>query len=90
MEKKSKLIIYFISYISIFFIGIVLLLDLIFGTKLGAVGVALNNISKILCFVVVFSNAFFFVRTKRSNLFMLLLIVFSLICIICFFIPLVK
>ena len=89
MEKRSKKFVYFVSFIIMSIIGITLLLDLIFGTKLGAFGEILKKVVAILSYIVVCINAFFFVRTKRSSIFLFLFVICVLLILICVIIPFV-
>ncbi|MGN1207925.1 MAG: hypothetical protein ACI4TI_00450 [Christensenellales bacterium] len=89
MEKRSKKFVYFLSFVMMFLIGIGLLLDVIFGTKLGAFGQIAKKIIVALSFFVVCINAFFFVRTKRSNVYLFLFVIFILLILICLIVPFV-
>lgn len=89
MEKRSKKVVYIISYFVMILIGIVLFIDVIFGSKLGNFGEILKKIIAILSFVVVCVNAFFFVKTKRSGIYLTLYIIFVLLILICIIVPIV-
>lgn len=89
MEKRSKKFIYLISYILMFLIGLALLLDLIFGTKLGVFGDVLKKIISVLCYIVVGINGFMFVRTKRSGVYLLLYVIVALLILVCVVLPFV-
>ncbi len=86
VERKSKKILFTISYILVIIIGIWLLIDYLFGAKFLDVS---KTISKILTFATYFVlciNAFFFTRTKRSGIFGFLLAIFAILIAICLFI----
>lgn len=89
MEKGYKKFIYAISFVSLFFIGLVLLFNLIFGQEFINIANILNNIATILAYFVVVINAFFFVRTKRSIVYMVLYIIAVLLISVCIFLPFV-
>lgn len=89
MEKRSKKFVYFISFVIMFLIGLTLLLDIIFGAKLGNFGTILNKIIAILSYIVVCVNAFFFVRIKRSGIYLTFYIIAILLILVCVIIPFV-
>lgn len=89
MDKRSKKVVYLISYFVMFLIGIVLLLDLIFGAKLGKFGEISKKIIALCSFIVVCINAFFFVKTKRSGIFLTMFVIFVLLILICLIVPFV-
>lgn len=89
MERKSRKILQFISFVAIFVIGLVLLVDAIFGSKTSFM-LALKNIANALAYFVVIANGFFYIRTKRSNVFTLIYIIGVLLLAICFIVPFIK
>ena len=88
MENGFKKLIHLISFIAVFFIGVVLLVNLIFGAKATAFINVLNNIANIIAYVVVIVNAFYFVRTKRSSVYTILFLVAVVLITVCYIIPL--
>lgn len=89
MEQKHKKFIYFLSFISIFFIGAVLLIKLIFGDKIVNITNILDNIALISSYIVLCANAFFYVRTKRSKVYTITYLLAVLLLSVCFIIPFV-
>ena len=87
MENSFKKFIYLISFVAVFFIGIVLLLGLIFGNKITSFLSVLNNIALVFAYFVVCVNAFFFVRTKRSAVYTVLYLLAVVLITVCFIIP---
>lgn len=90
MENGFKKIIYFISFVAVFFISLVLLIGLIFGNKVTNFISILNNIAVVISYFVVCVNAFFFVRTKRSAIYTVLYLIAIVLITICFLIPILK
>ena len=88
MENGFKKFIYLISFISVFFIGIVLLISLLFGGKISNFTNILNNIATIIAYFVVIVNAFYFVRTKRSSVYTILFLLAVVLITVCYIIPL--
>lgn len=89
MERKPRKIVQFISFITLFYIGIVLLLDLLFGTKIANFIIVLKNIGYGLIYFIVLMNAFFFIRTQRNNIYNVLFVLGALLLITCFILPFV-
>jgi len=87
MERKSKKLVYFLSFISLFIVGLVLLLNALLPSSFAMFLNVIKIIAEILVFVVIIINAFFYVRTKRSNVYMLLFVIFTLFLIISFILP---
>lgn len=87
MEKRSKKIIYFISFVLIFLIGIVLLLNIIFGEKLGSFGLISKKVVAILSFIIVCINGYLYVKTKRSGIFLAVYFFGVLLLLACLIIP---
>lgn len=90
MERKSRKIVQALSYISLFIIGIVLLLDVIIGVKAPEVMNILKNIANVLAYIVVCVNGFFFVRTKRSAVYVFLYIFALILIIVCYVLPYIR
>lgn len=89
MENKHKKFLYFLSFISIFFICIVLLIKLIFGNNIKNIILILDNIVSLLAYFVVCVNAYFYVRTKRSKVYTITYLIAVLVLLICFIVPFV-
>ena len=87
MERKSRKIVQFISFISLFFVGLVLLLESLMGPN--SFMNFLKIIAGFLVLIILIVNAFFYIRTKRSNVFMLLFVIGTLFLIIAFILPFV-
>ena len=90
MEKGFRKIINFLAFIAIFFIGIVLLINWIFGAKMPTVTTTLVQIATIIAFFVTCVNAFYFVRSKRNGVYLLLYIIAIILIAVCYFFPLLK
>lgn len=90
MERKSKKLVQGLSFVAIFIIGIVLLLDYILGIKAPQTMMVLKNIANALAYVVVCVNGFFFVRTKRSGVYVFLYIVALILITVCYILPIIK
>ena len=87
MERRSKKIIYFISFVLMFLIGIVLVLDIIFGEKLGAFGTISKKVVAILAYIIVCINGYLYVKTKRSGIFMAIYFLGILLLLACIILP---
>lgn len=87
MERKSRKIVQFISFVAVFLVGIIYLLDILVGVKIPTLINILIKIANGIMILVVLINAFFYVRTKRSNLFLALYLFGALLLISCYLIP---
>ena len=86
MESGFKKFVRFISFISVFVIGLVLLLTIIFKNTPSFTFV-LEKIATFLAYFVVCVNAFYYVRTKRSGVYTLIYIIAVILITVCYFIP---
>lgn len=90
MEKGFRKIINFFSFIAIFFIGIILLINWIFGDKIPQVTSVLMQASIVLAFFVTCVNAYYYVRSKRNGVYLLLYLIAVILIAVCYFFPLLK
>jgi len=84
MENKYKKILYFLSFILVFYVGVVLLLKLIFVNQIANVINVLFNIGIGFVFLITSVNAYLYIRTKRSRVYTLLYVIGVLLLSICF------
>lgn len=90
MEKGFRKIINCLAFIAIFFIGTVLLINWAFGAKIPNVTSALMQISTVIAFFVTCVNAYYFVRSKRNGVYLLLYLIAVILIAVCYFFPLLK
>ncbi|MGN1222519.1 MAG: hypothetical protein ACI4T1_00070 [Christensenellales bacterium] len=81
MDRKFKKIIHFTSFILLFFIALVLSLSLV--VKSGKFIEIMQTISKYVAYVIVCLNAYLYVKTKRSSVFMLLYVIATIVILSC-------
>ena len=87
MERKSRKIVQFISFITLFYVGIVLLIELLFKIQIPNVIYVMKIIANGLMYFVILANSFFFIRTKRNNIYNVLFVLGALLLTICFILP---
>lgn len=81
MDRKFKKIIHFTSFILLFFIALVLSLSLV--VKSGRFIEIMQTICKHVAYVIVCLNAYLYVKTKRSSVFMLLYVIATIVILSC-------
>lgn len=81
MDRKFKKIIHFTSFILLFFIALVLSLSLV--VKSGRFIEIMQTICKYVAYVIVCLNAYLYVKTKRSSVFMLLYVIATIVILSC-------
>lgn len=90
MEKGFRKIINFFAFIAIFFIGIVLLINWVFSAKMPEITSALMQVSIVIAIFVTCVNAFYFVRSKRNGVYLLLYLIAVILIAVCYFFPILK
>ena len=89
MAEKKNSFLGFISFISLVGISIVLILTLLFGANLGAIGEVIKMIAYLVAIGLVAYNAFFYVKNKPVG-YMIAYIIAILLVIIHYVVPVIR
>lgn len=84
MENKYKKFLYFLSFVLVFYMGIVLLLKLLLQNQIANIINVLFNIGIGFALIIASINAYLYIRTKRSKVYTLLYLIGVLLLTISF------
>ena len=90
MEKGFRKVVNFLAFIAVILIGTTLLFNLIFSAKMPTLTNILMEIIKYIAIFVTCVNGYYFVRSKRSGVYMLLYLIAVIMIAVCLVIPIFK